>query len=683
MGDFLNISEQQIVFLVLATILAPLAAFVFSFSFRKIAILSSVIGISISLIASLILFLGVWNTGITHHFTQQWINFSGFRIDAGLLVNKLTVIMLLLVSFIALLVNIYSVEYMRHDKDKPKYFAYLSLFCFAMLALVSADNLFLIYAFWELVGFASYLLIGFWFTRETAAQANKKAFIMNRIGDVGFLVGILIVYSQFRTLDINTLFGEGNLIASSFIHQSSWVTPFASMPDYWLTIAGLCFFAGAIAKSAQFPLHTWLPDAMEGPTAVSSLIHAATMVAAGVFLLIRIEPLFNQTVLVTIAAIGLFTAFMAATIALTQNDIKRVLAFSTISQLGFMMLGIGVGDSAAALFHLVTHAFFKCLLFLSAGIVIHEMQHIKEKLTLDFDAQDMNNMGGLRKKMPLTFIVFLLAALALAGLPLTSGYLSKDTILLSVFDWGNAKGGIYWIFPLFISITSWLTSFYIFRVIFKVFYGEFRLPKLLNTAIQVPIHDPSNWMKIPVAILAVFSLSFFFAINPLNPEEAWIYKAFANHHGQESIFHVLVPVYINILSIILIYLAYRAYAQGKLKIGMEGTWLYRFSYNQWYFNQFYQVTFVELTMMKARFWYWFDKTLVDGFVNQLGRLTLTLSLIADWVDRNIVDGLVNFSALIVERLGIWFRAVHNGKIQHYVVWMLLVFITFFIFQMIF
>src|SRR5690606_19658058 len=262
----------------------------------------------------------------------------------------LTVVMLLLVSFIALLVNIYSVEYMRHDADRPKYFAYLSLFCFAMLALVVADNLFLVYAFWELVGFASYLLIGFWFKKESAAQANKKAFIMNRIGDVGFLVGLLIIYSQFKTLDIDAIFGAGNLISSSFIHQGNWVTPFSDMPDYWLTIAGLCFFAGAIAKSAQFPLHTWLPDAMEGPTAVSSLIHAATMVAAGVFLLVRIEPLFNETVLTVIASIGLFTAFMAATVGLTQNDIKRILAFSTVSQLGFMMLAIGVGNSASAIF---------------------------------------------------------------------------------------------------------------------------------------------------------------------------------------------------------------------------------------------------------------------------------------------------------------------------------------------
>lgn len=400
----------------------------------------------------------------------------------------------------------------------------------------------------------------------------------------------------------------------------------------------------------------------------------------------RIEPLFNSTVLTVIASIGLFTAFMAATIGLTQNDIKRVLAFSTISQLGFMILAIGVGNSASAIFHLVTHAFFKCLLFLGAGIVIHEMQHLKDKYAVDFDPQDMLNMGGLKKRLPITFAVFLIAALALSGLPFTSGYLSKDAILLSVFDWSDAKGGIYWIFPIFISIASWCTTFYIFRLIFKVFYGEFRLPKIINTNIDLnKIHDPSNWMKVPVVILAVFCIGLIFSLSPLNLEKSWIYHAFAanNHESGNATFHLLVPIYINILSLLLIFAAYKLYAQNKFSLSAENTWLYKFSYNQWYFNEFYQIFFVNTTVWKAKFWYWFDRTFVDGFVNFLGRFTVYISYAFNWFDRNIVDGLVNFSALLVERIGIWFRAVHNGKFQHYVVWMLIIFLSFFIFQMIF
>ncbi len=684
MEAILHISEQQILISAFVVICAPLLAFVFSFVAKKYAPAISITGISFSLVASLVLFSGIWNTGKTYHPFVNWVDLQGFKINAGFLLNNLTVLMLLLVSFIALLVNIYSVEYMRKDRMKPRYFGYLSLFCFAMLALVIADNLFLVYAGWELVGFASYLLIGFWFTKETAVKANKKAFVMNRLGDIGFLAGLMIVFSQFKTLDIDALFGAGNLIASSFIHQDLWVTPFSNLPDYWLTVAGLCFFAGAIAKSAQFPLHTWLPDAMEGPTAVSSLIHAATMVAAGVFLLVRIEPLFNDTVLFIIASIGLFTAFMAATIALTQNDIKRVLAFSTVSQLGFMMLAIGTGDSAAAIFHLVTHAFFKCLLFLGAGAVIHQMHHIKEKNPYHFDEQDMRNMGGFAKWMPVTATVFIAAAVALAGLPFSSGFLSKDAVLLSVFEWANHKGGLAWLFPVIISLTSWFTVFYIFRVIFKVFFGEFRLPKILNANLgHHPVHDPNHYMRVPVIILAIFCIAFVFAFNPFSLEASWLYNAFNMKGHQESFFHLLIPVYINILSFVLIFITYRLYASGKVVLNLEKTWLYKFSINQWYFNELYDTLFVKNTVWFSKVWYWFDRNIIDGLVNLFGTIGIQISKLSDWFDKNIIDGLVNFSALAVERLGIWFRAVHNGKFQHYIIWMLLVFLSYFIFQMIY
>lgn len=666
--------------LAIIAITAPFLSFIFSLIFKRIAGALGILSIGISFVSSLILFFGIWKKQ-TLHFAFHWIELGNVKIDIGILLNDLSVIMLLLISFIALLVHIYSVEYMRNDELKYRYFAYLSLFCFAMLSVVMADNLFLLYVFWELVGFSSYLLIGFWFSKEKAVQANKKAFIMNRIGDVGFLIGLMVMLTQFHTLDLSALFGSENLISSSFVKNRIWVSPFNTLPSYWLTITGFCFFAGAIAKSAQFPLHTWLPDAMEGPTAVSSLIHAATMVAAGVFLLLRIAPLFNEIVLTSMVSIGLFTAFMAATIALTQKDIKKVLAFSTISQLGFMVVAVGVQDQAAAIFHLVTHAFFKCLLFLAAGIIIHELHHLKEKYQLDFDEQDLNNMGGLRKQLPITALVFLIAAMALSGLPFTSGYLSKDAILVSVFEWADLEGGVYWIFPLFISITSWLTTFYIFRVVFKVFFGEFRLPKLVSKP-ELKIHEPSSWMRVPVIILGVFCFGFFFAYNPFSLDSAWIYQGFIQQIHNEGLYHILVPLYVNVLSLGLIFLTYQAYAKRKIIFNLEHTWFYQLSLNQWYFNDFYDVFLMRIVLFKANVFNWFDRNIIDGFIHFLTDLALWLSKISDWFDKHVIDGLVNGTAALVKGIGMWLREMQSGKLQHYFIWMLLLFLSFMLFKII-
>jgi NADH-quinone oxidoreductase subunit L len=675
-------SSYQLFCIAILAITAPFLAFIFSLIFRRIAAALGILSISISLVSSIILFFNLWKKQ-TLHFSFQWINIGNVKIDVGILLNELSVVMLVLISMIALLVHIYSVEYMRKDVLKYRYFAYLSLFCFAMLSVVMADNLFILYAFWELVGFSSYLLIGFWFTKEKAVQANKKAMIINRIGDVGFLIGIMIMISQFHTLDIDTLFGSGSLIDSSFVKNGLWITPFSTMPGYWLSIAGFCFFAGAIAKSAQFPLHTWLPDAMEGPTAVSSLIHAATMVAAGVFLLLRIAPLFNDVVLVSMASIGLFTAFMAASIALTQNDIKKVLAFSTISQLGFMVLAVGVQDNGAAVFHLITHGFFKCLLFLGAGIVIHQLHHIKEKFNADFDEQNMDNMGGLRKLMPITGVVFFIASMALSGLPFTSGYLSKDAILVSVFEWADLRGGIFWIFPLFISITSWLTTFYIFRVVYKVFFGKLRLEKILSkTKEELHIHDPNRWMTVPVIILAVFCFGVFFAYNPLSLDSSWVYQGFNLQQHNEGLYHLMVPLYINVMSLALIFLAHLIYAKKKISMNFEHTWFYKLSYNQWYFNAFYDVFLMKMVLFKAQAFYWFDRKVIDGTVNFSASFVIEISKIADWFDRNIIDGLVNGSAWLVSRLGLWLRGMQSGKLQHYFIWMLILFLTFMIFKIV-
>ncbi len=678
----ISFTNYQILCFALTAITAPFLAFIFSLIFKKLAGAFGILSISVSLIFSAILFFSVWQKQ-PFHFAFSWINLGNVSINVGILLNDLSVIMMLLVSFVALLVHIYSIEYIRKEALKYRYFAYLSLFCFAMLCVVMADNLFILYAFWELVGFASYLLIGFWFTKKKAVQANKKAFIMNRVGDVGFLIGLMILLSQFHTLDIETLFGAKGIIHSSFIHDGNWVTPFASIPSYWLTIAGFCFLIGAAAKSAQFPLHSWLPDAMQGPTAVSSLIHAATMVAAGVFLLLRVSPLFDDTVLTTMASIGLLTAFMAATIALTQNDIKKVLAFSTISQLGFMVLAVGVKDNAAAIFHLSTHAFFKCLLFLAAGMVIHQLHHIKERNGSKFDEQDMRNMGGLARLMPITAIVFIIAAMSLSGLPFTSGYLSKDAILISVFEWAGERGGVFWLFPVVISITSWLTTFYIFRVIFKTFFGEFKLPAILNKKVEdFHLHDPNYWMKVPAIILAIFCFGFVFAINPFSLESSWLHHAFSTKAHSEGFLHLFVPIYINALSLVLIASAYFIYAKNKIVFTNQKTWYYQFSYHQWYFNVLYDKKLVALVLWKAKLAFWFDTKIIDGIVHSSTKATLLLSNIADWFDKYIIDGGVNGLASLVSSLSVWFRSVQNGKLQHYFVWMLFIFLSFMIYKVI-
>src|SRR5690606_34999092 len=458
--------------------------------------------------------------------------------NVGILLNNLTVLMQFIVCIIALPVHIYSKAYMKGDAGIHRYWMYLSLFCFAMLGLTISKNLLLMYIFWELVGFASYLLIGFWYTKESAVQANKKAFLMNRIGDLGFLIGIAILFNTFGTLDIVDILGKDGLLYQGIVDQNSGL----------MTAAGICFFLGAMAKSAQFPLHLWLPDAMEGPTSVSSLIHAATMVAAGVFLLSSIFPLFNGTALLIIAIIGTITAVTAAIFALAQYDIKKVLAFSTISQLGYMMVAVGIGAWDAGMFHLATHAFFKCLLFLSAGAVIHEMAHLKAHTNLDFDPQDLRNMGGLRQYMPKTFVMLAIASLALAGFPLTSGFLSKDAIVISAFEWAVQQGGIALLIPIVLVIVSILTSFYIGRLIFKAFFGTLRV----DVGDKVHLHEAPKTMLIPMAFLAVCSLFIVFSWNPFSYANASILNGLVVDYTFPEIhaLHTIIPIILTATALI-------------------------------------------------------------------------------------------------------------------------------------
>ncbi len=658
--------------LALATVLLPFAAFVINFFVIKKA--SRTAGfvsagcIFLSFICAAVLFQKVWAHQQIH---QQvlWFQIGTVKIYAGLLLNNLSVLMLLLVSVIALAVHVYSLAYIQHDPKFRRYFRYLSFFCFAMLALVVVDNLLLMYAFWELVGFASYLLIGFWFTREKAVLASKKAFIINRIGDLGFLIGIMILFAHFHTFDLIQLFGNSTNFTSN------------TLSGNWLTLAGVCFFLGATAKSAQFPLHTWLPDAMEGPTAVSALIHAATMVAAGVFLLARVYPVFTADVKTVIAITGTFTAFMAATIALTQNDLKKILAYSTISQLGFMVAAMGVGAYSSALFHLITHAFFKCLLFLSAGVIIHEMQHLKEKLHLDIDPQNILYMGGLRKVLPVTFIVCVIAALALTGLPLTSGYLSKDGILIQAFEWAEGRSFFYKIIPVLILVTSWMTAFYIARLIFKVFWGESRLKAMIPT-FQLHHSAENKLFTLPMLFLSVFCLFPVFSLNPFLYEHSWLFQGFLNadYFERENLYHTIIPAAVNLVTIPVVYVAYLRYVKQNISWFPEHGFLFRLSYNHWYIDRFYQNYLVKTVVWFSKKLYNFDRLVIDGFVNLLAKIGLILSQISTWFDKYLVDGLVNFIAFRIRDLGSFARSFQTGKVQQYLLTMLVFILGIYLFK---
>ena len=415
---------------------------------------------------------------VQQYFT--WIVAGDFRAGFDLQIDHLTVVMLLVVTGVGWLIHIYSTGYMAHEGGYYRFFSYLNLFMFFMLILVLAANYVLLFVGWEGVGLSSYLLIGFYFLRKSAADAGKKAFIVNRIGDFGFMLGMFLLFRAFKTLDFTTLFDSQ--------HLGSW--PADSMGHLGtLTIAALLLFMGACGKSAQLPLYVWLPDAMEGPTPVSALIHAATMVTAGVYVVARSHVLFTHapTAMFVVAIVGCATAFFAATIGLVQTDIKRVLAYSTVSQLGYMFLALGVGAFSAGIFHLMTHAFFKALLFLAAGSVIHAVG----------GEQEMTRMGGLRKKIRWTYLTMLTATLAIAGFPPLAGFFSKDSILLSAYQ-GEHGGRILYAFGL---LTALLTSFYMFRLIFLTFFGKPRYDEK-----KVHVHESPKSMLVPLVILALLSI---------------------------------------------------------------------------------------------------------------------------------------------------------------------------------
>jgi NADH-quinone oxidoreductase subunit L len=674
-------TDPNIINYALAVVALPLLAALVNFwlpAKSKAAGLVSTLAIVIGCVLSVIVFTKIWNKQPVHIQTL-WFTIGGTKVFAGILLNSISVMMLLLVSLIALPVHIYSTAYMKHDDRYGRYFTYLSFFCFSMLALVVTDSLVLFYAFWELVGFSSYLLIGFWFTRDKAVQANKKAFIMNRIGDIGLLSAIIIIFAQFHTFDIPTLFADGGLVFKSFIKDGVWVSATGQIPVIWQYIACAGIFMAVAAKSAQFPLHTWLPDAMEGPTSVSALIHAATMVAAGVFLLGRVYPFFTDTELTVLAVIGCFTAFMAASIALTQNDLKKVLAYSTISQLGYMTLAMGVGAYGSSLFHLVTHAFFKCLLFLVAGVVIHEMQHIKEENNLDIDPQNIQLMGGLRKKLPVTFIVAVVGSLALIGIPLTSGYLSKDGILIQAFEWSDGRNGLLKLIPIGALVTSWLTAFYVVRLIAKVFFGDFKLLKH-HPQLKLHISDGGWQYRAPLILLAVCSLFPLFSLNPFFYEDAWLFESLkpANFLARENIYHSIIPIGVNILSVFVMYFAYTIYTEKRIFRFPQTGFLYRLSYNQWYLDKIYKRAVVKPVLGLGKFCFWFDRNIIDGIIHLLDNITRKIAALTAWMDKYIVDGFLHLTAAAVQSIGNFARKFQNGKVQYYLYSMLLIVLILFV-----
>lgn len=651
MNTFLHISP--VTASILVTLLPLFACLVQALIGKKsisgnIALVAIIASTGISLFG---VFLPIWNETTT---LQKWAWFTiGERtLEVGIHLNNLTVLMQLLVCIISLPVHIYSRAYMKNDEGIHRYWMYLSLFCFAMLGLTVSINLLQLYIFWELVGFASYLLIGFWFTKETAVQANKKAFLINRIGDIGFLIGIALVYAHCGTLDLSVLFNQtGTQIA---IDKNAT----------WVTFAGLAFFLGAMAKSAQFPLHVWLPDAMEGPTSVSSLIHAATMVAAGIFLLCTVFPLFNDTVLLVVSIIGTLTALSAAIFALGQYDIKKVLAFSTISQLGFMMVGVGIGAWNAAMFHLTTHAFFKCLLFLCAGAVIHEMAHLKAKAKLDIDPQDLRHLGGLRHFMPKTFTCMVVASLSLAGFPFTSGYLSKDSIVITAYEWANHLGGVYVLIPILLTIVSLLTAFYIGRLIFKTFFGDFKYRSYIDEGIV--FHEAPSLMLVPMFFLAAGSLFPLFGISLTDYHSAWIMQTLdaGTHSPILAQAHLFIPILLTGGAILGWFMGWRWYVKQKYPLSENNRFVH-FAYKQGYLNEFNEHIFVRGTTGLSRILYTFDRYVVDGFTKLFSWLVRQLSVVAYWFDKHIVDGIVNLLAGTMYYIGHLVRHVQNGQLQTY------------------
>ncbi|HIO46918.1 TPA: NADH-quinone oxidoreductase subunit L [Candidatus Poribacteria bacterium] len=626
--------------------------------------------------------------------TIDWIQINNVSLSMGFLFDSVTSIMLLVVTIVSGLVHIFSIGYMHGDPRYPRFFAYLSLFSFSMLFLVVADNLLGIYIGWELVGLCSYLLIGFWFEKDSAANACKKAFLTTRVGDVGMFIGMMMLFTKFHTF---VLFGDSGIFEAVNNLGSSDLT--------WLSIAGILIFCGAIGKSAQFPLHTWLPDAMEGPTPVSALIHAATMVAAGVYLAARMFPILTGVSSLFIAYVGGITAIFAATIAIVQWDIKRVLAYSTVSQLGYMMLAIGASSYVAGLFHLTTHAFFKALLFLGSGSVIHALHvhhhdghddehsdHPVERDGIPLE-QDMRNMGGLRHKMPITFWTMLIATLSISGVPfLFSGFWSKDEVLGATLGRAMESGSTHYYILFFMAlVAAGATALYMFRLIFLTFMGQPR-----NQGMYEHAHESPRSMIIPLIILAVLSFpivnKWSFKKYVEQPEQThnhlahkhanqpvlYVAVGAADHHdstshvethGAHSPAHSLamgLSIFVVGLGILLSALFYHWKIFSAETVANKFRGVHRILWNKYFIDEFYDGIIVRATVIGAKIFGGIDKYLVDGLVNLVYIIVnYIIAFLVGLFDNKIVDFSVNLVAKITWKFGGRVRRIQTGVIQNY------------------
>ena len=583
-------------------------------------------------------------------------SFADFNIEMGFLLDPLSAVMLFVVTFVGFWIHVYSIGYMHDDPGFQRYFTYLNLFMGAMLLLVLGNNFLVLFVGWEGVGLCSYLLIGFWYKEEFPPYAGRKAFIVNRIGDAGFLAGLFALASAFGTLNFREIFGriaaDPHLVEGEFVLGLSLAS-----------FVALCLFIGAVGKSAQIPLYVWLPDAMAGPTPVSALIHAATMVTAGVYMVARSNVLYQlaPSVSTLVAIVGALTAIFAATIGLAQTDIKKVLAYSTVSQLGYMFLAAGVGAYWVAVFHLATHAFFKGLMFLGSGSVIHAMG----------GEQDMRKMGGLRKVLPTTYWTFLVGTLAIAGVPGFAGFFSKDQILASAYM-GHK---VLWIVGL---LTAGLTALYMFRLLFMTFWGEFRG----SDEQRDHLHESPAVMTIPLVVLAVGAVvSGWFGLPKLGH---WDWNVFSHYlepvtqaiggHGEAHHPSVGLELVLMALSVVVaglgIFIAWRIYGDSKgLTAGRR--WAERFPAihrvlaNKYYVDELYDETVVRGTWSTARGLYKFDANVVDGMVNGSRHVTVGTSFLSGFFDKYVVDGLVNFVGWILHRGSYFFRRLQTGLVSQY------------------
>jgi NADH-quinone oxidoreductase subunit L len=613
--------------------LLPLLSFIINILFGRNFIKDKAHWIAVPAVAgSFILALGAFMDVLAGNVINiniyNWIISGDFQVPIGFLIDQLTAIMLIVVTSISTLIFIYSIGYMHGDGGYYRFFAYLSLFVFSMLMLVMANNFLLLYFGWEAVGLCSYFLIGFWFHKKSAADAGKKAFIVNRFGDFGFGLGVILVFLTYGSLEYAQVFGKAGVALGQTVNILGTDVDL-------ITLICLLLFCGAVGKSAQMPLHVWLPDAMEGPTPVSALIHAATMVTAGVFMVARCNPLFSlsHTAMNTVAVVGGVTAIFAASIGLVQNDIKRVIAYSTVSQLGYMFLALGVGAYSAGIFHLYTHAYFKALLFLGSGSVIHALH----------DEQNMQKMGGLKKYMPITYAVFIIATLSITGIPGLAGFFSKDEILWRAYLGGDT-GKFLWFLA---TAAALLTSFYSWRLIFLTFHGKFR-----GTHEQEHhLHESPKVITVPLMFLAAGAIfAGYVGIPPLLMEHGdrigeFLAPVLGHPHGEgthaEELMVMGASVFVALAGWFIAYRMYVRNTELPQKVGSMFKPVYNLLFNKYYVDELYGKTFVQPVLKIS------DKVILGFF------------------DAKVIEGIVNGVPNLIGAFSRQFRKIQTGLLSNY------------------